>query len=94
MQEYPQSAMMQKEFPTFSPGSVPAFIPLFHVRLAYGMIPGAFWFIFCVEIKKACSMDFPTVFMSSLLEPQFKIQNMTHSGLKYQMKGNTTKMAN
>lgn len=36
------------------------------------MIPGEFWSIFCVEIKKACSMDFPAECLSSILETYLK----------------------
>lgn len=71
----------KKECPTASPGSLPyIFIPLYHVSLAYRLIPEAFWSIFSVEIKKACSMDFHTVFMSLCVG--ITIQNMTHSGLE------------
>lgn len=60
------------------------FIPLYHVRVAYRMIPGEFWSIFCVEIKKARSMDFPAVWLSSILETYFKTWHIVDLNINWQ----------
>lgn len=72
-QEYLQHGMMKRNAQQSLQSHSPyVFIPLYHVRLAYRMIPGEFWSIFCVEIKKACSMDFPAECLSSILETYLK----------------------
>lgn len=50
------------------------------------MIPGEFWSIFCVEIKKACSMDFPAVCLSSILETYFKTWHIVELNSNWQGK--------